>query len=365
MNKISIITLLVAIGVYLFSPLALAVRAQGLDTIEGEVIEVLEEKQIETSIGAQPYQKLQVKLTSGSQKDQKIIIEHGQIPSATTQLYHIGDDVVISVSQDINGQNHYVIADFVRRDVLLFLFIIFVVVTVVIGQLKGLTSLLGMIFSFGIIFSFILPQIMHGANPVVIAIVASIALVPITFFLSHGINQKTLIAIASTFVALLITGILATIFIDAAKLTGFASEEAAFLQVAAGGTIPIKGLLLAGIIIGCLGILDDITVSQAAVVAQLKQVNAKLSPWQLYRQAMVVGQDHIASMVNTLILVYTGAALPLLLLFTTNPQPFAQVINYELLADEIIRTLVGSIGLILAVPITTFLAVNIAFSKRR
>ena len=149
---------------------------------------------------------------------------------------------------------------------------------------------------------------------------------------------------------------MAGIFVDATKLTGFASEEAGFLQAMKGGTVNIKGLLMAGIIIGALGILDDVTVSQASVVQQLKNTSNKLSSSDLYKKAMRVGQDHVSSMVNTLVLVYTGAALPLLLLFIDSTRSFSEIINYELVADEIVRTLVGSIGLVSAVPITTAIA---------
>jgi len=187
-----------------------------------------------------------------------------------------------------------------------------------------------------------------------------LAIIPATFFLSHGFNKKTWIAIGGTLIALIITGVLADIFVEGAKLTGFASEEAGFLQAHKLGLINIKGLLLAGIIIGVLGVLDDITVSQSAIVQQLKEANSKLKAGELYKKAMSVGKDHIASMVNTLILVYTGAALPLLLLFIDNPHPFSDIINYEIIADEVVRTLVGSIGLMLAVPITTFIAAFIA-----
>lgn len=164
-------------------------------------------------------------------------------------------------------------------------------------------------------------------------------------------------------ISLIITGILAAVFIEAAKLTGFASEEAGFLQVVGEGTINIKGLLLAGIIIGVLGVLDDITISQSAIVFQLKEANRNFNSKDLYKRAMNIGKDHISSMVNTLVLVYTGASLPLLLLFVNNPYPFSQVINYEIIADEIVRTLVGSIGLVLAVPITTLIASTLAVRK--
>lgn len=185
-----------------------------------------------------------------------------------------------------------------------------------------------MAFSFLIIFKFILPKILAGANPILIAILGSLLIIPVTFYLSHGLNRKTTLAIIGTITALILTGLLAGVFVNATKLTGFASEEAGFLQVAKQGQVNIKGLLLAGIIIGLLGILDDITISQSAIISQLKQSSPKLKSGELYKKAMEIGKDHIASMVNTLILVYTGAALPLLLLFINSPRPFSEVINY-------------------------------------
>jgi uncharacterized membrane protein len=164
-----------------------------------------------------------------------------------------------------------------------------------------------------------------------------------------------LCAVAGTLIALGITGVLASIFVQSSHLTGFASDEANYLMVARHGTIDIHGLLLAGIIIGLLGVLQDITISQAAIVYQLKDATHSIKPIELFSRAMDVGRDHIASMSNTLILVYAGVSLPLLLLFVNSPLPFSQVINFELIAEEIVRTLVASIGLIIAVPITTLL----------
>lgn len=156
-----------------------------------------------------------------------------------------------------------------------------------------------MAVSFLIVFKFILPQILAGSNPVTTSILGSAIIIPISFYLSHGLNRKTTVAIGGTLIALVITGILATVFVDAAKLTGFASEEAGFLQVTKQGTVNIKGLILAGMIISALGILDDVTISQAAIVWQLKEAKKKIKFSQLYRQAMSVGKDHIASMINT------------------------------------------------------------------
>jgi len=328
------------------------------ETLEGRVTQILEEKQIKPmgSEEFQLYQKLEILVTKGSLKDKKVTIESGNLPMSNLQKYKVDDELIISYSKDFEGNDMFYITDYVRRSALFWLFLIFVVMAVAIGRWQGATSLLGMGISFLVIFKFILPKIYAGSDPVQIAILGSLVIIPATFLLSHGVNKKTVIAVVGTLIALIVTGILANAFVEASKLTGFASEEAGFLQAYKPGLINIKGLLLAGIIIGVLGVLDDITISQSAIVQQLKEASPKLKAGELYKKAMAVGKDHIASMVNTLVLVYTGAALPLLLIFIDNPHPFSEIINYEIIADEVVRTLVGSIGLILAVPITTFIA---------
>lgn len=325
---------------------------------EAKVIEIISETQIKpaNSDEKQISQELKLLITSGEAAGQEIVIKTGNLPIGQNLEYQPGNRVLIGSREDIDGQLVYYIADFVRRPTLLWLFIIFTVLALIVARFKGLASLLSMVITFLIIFWFILPQISAGKNPILISILGSLVIIPVTFYLSHGFNKKTTVAVGSTLISLMIAGILAIVFVNSAHLTGFASEEAAFLQVAKSGQINIKNLLLAGIIIGLLGVLDDITISQSAIVFELKKTNPKLDKKQLFKKAMTLGQDHISSMINTLILVYAGASLPLLLLFMDNPQPFYQVVNYEIIADEVIRTLVASIGLILAVPITTFLA---------
>ncbi|MFH1896371.1 MAG: YibE/F family protein [bacterium] len=332
------------------------------ETLEAVIVGVLEEREIQSEYTKekQLYQKLELLVTKGSLKDEKITVENGSLPIVNLQKYQKGDKVVVSYSAGVEGNSFFYITDYVRRGTLLWLFIIFVVLVAVVAGWRGMASLVGMGASFLVIFKFILPKILAGSDPIQIAIVGSLAIIPVTFYLSHGFNKKTTVAVAGTVISLIITGILAGVFVEKARLTGFASEEAGFLQAAKQGTVNMRGLLLAGIIIGVLGVLDDITVSQSAVVTQLKKANPKLGFGKLYRQAMNVGQDHISSMVNTLVLVYTGAALPLFLLFVNNPHPFSEVVSYEMVADEIVRTLVGSIGLVLAVPITTLIAVLVA-----
>jgi len=310
----------------------------------------------------QPHQILEILVTKGSLKDNLIRVENGDIPTTNIITYNIGDELVI-VRNWVAGQNQFYITDYVRRKGLFALALVFLAVTLVVGKISGALSLFGMTISYLVIMFFILPQISLGRDPVLIAIVGSIFMVPVTFYLSHGYNTKTHISVGSTIVSLIITGLLANFFVQLTKLTGFGSEEAGFLQDFYQGNMDIRGLLLAGIIIGGLGIFDDITVSQSSIVAELRAASSKLSAFELYKRAMNVGHDHISSLINTLILVYTGAALPLLLLFNNSSRPFAQIINYEFMAEEIVRTLVASIGLILSVPITTGIAA-IVFSNK-
>jgi len=328
------------------------------ESLEAVVEKVLEEKQVKPMdlTEKQLYQKLELLVTKGSLKDKKIVVESGSLPIANNLKYQVGDQVIVTYTKDNEGNDVFYITDFVRRKPLFWLLLIFVAMALVVGRWQGGSSLLGMGVSFLVIFKFILPQILAGNDPVLTAIFGSLVIIPATFLLSHGVNRKTLMAVLGTLISLVVTGVLAIVFAGLTKLSGFSSEEAGFLQAYKPGLINMKGLLLAGIIIGLIGVLDDITISQAAVVQQLKNANEKLKTKELYRQAMAVGKDHIASMVNTLILVYAGAALPLLILFVDNPHPFLEVINYEIIAEEVVRTLVGSIGLILAVPITTFIS---------
>lgn len=326
---------------------------------------VLEEKNVTTpSGGEQLYQKLEMEITNGPHKENIIKVENGNIPVANSQKYKVNDKLILNYNKNYQGVDNYYIVDYVRRDGLLLLFGIFVITTILIGRWHGLSSLIGMALSFLVIFKFILPQILQGKDPIIIATLASLLIVPLTFYLSHGLNRKTTIAIVGTITALIITGLLAEVFVEVANLTGFASEEANYLQTLTSSSVDIKGLLLAGIIIGGLGILDDVTISQAAIVAQLKDAAPKSKFIDLYNRAMKIGRDHIASVVNTLVLVYASAALPLLLLFIDNPKPFSEVINYELIATEIVRTLVASIGLVMAVPITTLISALI-FAKNK
>lgn len=314
------------------------------------VTQILEKKTSgDLSVG-EMFQKLELIVNSkGDLYQQKITAENID-PRIE---YKVGDQLMIYQAD----ADTFLIADQVRTNALLILFIIFIILVVVVSKWQGLGSLLGMAVSFFVIIYFILPKIAGGANPILIAVLGSLMIIPATFYPSHGLNHKTTIAVFSTLIALIVTGFLASFFIGFAKLTGLSSEEAGFLQTINPELFNMKGLLLAGVIVGILGVLDDVTVSQVSIVQQLKIANPNLKIGELYKSSMEVGHDHISSMVNTLVLVYAGASLPLLLLFNDAAKPFSEIVNYEIIADEVVRTLVGSIGLILAVPISTFLAI--------
>lgn len=329
------------------------------EIMESVITKIVAEEEVELMGETGLSQKLELLIGKGSLAGEKIIIETGAagIFSAGNPRYVVGDKLLISYFRSAAGEEeNFFIVDYSRKSSLLFLFSVFVVLAVLVGGLWGAAAILGMGFSFLVIFKFILPKIIQGYHPVLIAIIGSLLIIPVTFCLSHGFNKKTYLSILSTAVTLILTGLLSSFFVGSAKLTGFSTEEAGFLQAVASGKIDMAALLLAGIIISVLGVLDDITVAQTAVAFQLKEVSSEISFKELYCRSMKVGRDHISSMINTLVLVYAGMSLPLLLLFIDSSRSFSEAINYELVASEIVRTLVGSVGLVLAVPITTVLA---------
>ena len=350
--------LLTTITIFLFSKGSIFAQEDSIKYINGKIIEIVEEKEIEhkETKEKQLYQKIKILVTKGDKKGEEIISENGTQPMGNTNKYRVGDKILISQMIDAEGNEIYYIVDYIRTKRLGILFAIFTVLAVLVGRKKGFLSLLSMALSFLIIFVFLLPQIEQGKDPILITILTSMIIIPITFYLSHGFNKRTTIAIVGTIIALIITGILSVIFSNLAHLSGAESEEVLFLQGMNNTTYNLKGLLLAGILIGTLGIMDDITISQTSIVHQLYDLKKDISTKELFKRSLELGRDHIASMINTLILVYAGASMPLLLLFLSDERTFSEVISLEVVSTEIVRTLVGSIGLILAVPITTYLA---------
>lgn len=297
-----------------------------------------------------PYQAITVRM-----RDQSVTAKNFDM----TVPYVPGLRVLVEQSNDA-----YQITDIVRTPVLIFLFGIFLILVIIVSGMHGVRALGGLFLSFVIIFSFVLPQIIAGGQPITVVLIASLFILFVSYYVTHGFSQKTTVALVGTFLSLVVTAILAALFGKLTHLTGYGSEEAAFLQDQFSIPLDVYNILIGGMIISTLGVLDDITIAQASIVAELKSANQKLGIGELFVRAMRVGHDHISALLNTLILVYAGSAMPLLLLFVSTKHPTATLLNYEPVAEEIVRTLVGSIGLVLAVPMTTFIAAYWYRSKR-
>jgi len=249
------------------------------------------------------------------------------------------------------SDDKHTITDIYRLPGLKVTLLIFTVFCLLITNFHAIGSLISMILSVLVIFNFTLPLILQGNNPILICLASCLLLVPISFYLSHGFNKKAHLAASSSLITLAFAAIITLLFTKLSSLTGLSTEEARFLMFGETAELNFKGILFGGIMISLIGILDDITITQVSVVEKLKK-----SSQNVYKQAMHIGQDHIASLINTIFLIYAGAALPTLLLFASNPQSIAGLINFEPIAEEIIRSIIGSSSLILAVPISTWLA---------
>ena len=269
-----------------------------------------------------------------------------------------GDKIVLSYTPETEEEFRYAFADRNRKPLLFWLALAFAVVVVLLGRLRGFAALVGLIASGAVLLAFVLPAILDGRSPVLVAAVGSSAIAFLALYLAHGFRPATTVALLGTLASLGLTAALAALVTRIAALSGYASEEASLVQLA-DARIDLAGLVLAGVVIGALGAIDDMTVTQVAAVNELHAANPDLAARPLYRSALRIGRDHVASTVNTLALAYAGASLPLLLLFLLSRQSLGTVANGEIVATEAIRTLVGSIGLVCSVPITTWLAVRV------
>jgi len=337
------------------------------ETMPGRVIEILEEGVVELGEGAtQPYQRLVVRIEGGSMAGQQVVIEEGTTNViGKERLFGVGDRVFVERAVGPEEDRFY-ISDVMRFGPLLTIVAVFVGLVVLVGRWKGLRSLGGSFISLGVIFGFILPQIIAGRNPVVVSIIGSTVLLSVSTYLTYGVNLKAHAAVAGMVAALALTGALAWLFVNWARLSGMGVEESAFLVMEFGADIDLRGLVLGGIIIGSLGVLDDVCIGQSSSVFELVKANPRLSWADLFRSSLNIGTDHIAAMVNTLLLAYVGGAMPLMLAFTIYQEPLLRRLNREPIAEELVRTVVGSAGLVLAVPITGLIASLLAgYAVRR
>jgi uncharacterized membrane protein len=325
-------------------------QSQGA-TSKAKIRQVLEDRTQSGARGTEYYQLLEVELDGQTLTIERVHTEGDANPLSLSA----GDTVLVSWFEGPQGTSYF-IADHARDTALWFLAIAFCGFVVLIGRWQGVTSLMGMAISLAVILRFIIPGIVSGFDPVTISVIGAATIMASSLFLAHGVNQKTTVALVGTTLGLALTAVLAVVSIDLARLTGLAEEEAATLDIITAGSINPKGLLLAGFIIGALGVLDDVAVAQASAVFELRRASPHLRARELFGRAMNIGRDHIASTVNTLFLAYAGAALPLLIILSLQTEPASVLVNREFMATEIVRTLVGSLGILAAVPLTTALA---------
>lgn len=297
-----------------------------------------------------------VTITSGVDAGQTFVVSL-PIGVGAPQI-EAGDRVVLQTNIDAPPDQRYVIADFQRADVLWALAAVFAVAVVVLARWRGLAALVGLGTSLGILVMFVLPALLDGSPPIWVATVGASAIAIVTMLLAHGPSLRTGVALLGALASLLLTALLGAVVVDLGQFTGLADESSGFLQ-AFGVQIDPRGLLLAGLVIGALGVLDDVTITQTAAVAEVHAANPQLNRRALLGAGLRVGRDHVAATVNTLVLAYAGAALPLLLLFLLSGSGLAQVITGELVAQEVVRTLVGALGIVAAVPLTTALAAGL------
>jgi uncharacterized membrane protein len=328
---------------------------------EARVLKELDRKeQIDPMGGSQTFQNLRLIGLTGEFKDKEFVFDGVERGLATRQVYKGGERVYVTYYSDpLTGDKGFQIGDSIRYDKLYVLGGLFVAVVLVALRRKGLTALLGLSFTFLVIIKFIIPQIVKGGDPLLVTIPASLAILLVSLSITHGVNKKTGVAIAGTFSGVVLVGVFSILFTAFLGLSGYVSEETMYLTMFLTEGFSAKNLMLAGFILGALGVLDDIAITQVSTVKQLKEANQSLGRLELYRRAMKVGIDHNASMINTLFLAYTGAAISLMVLISFREAPFetiTQVLNHEVLATEIVRTLVGSIGIVLTIPITTLMA---------
>jgi uncharacterized membrane protein len=273
----------------------------------------------------------------------------------TSDLYAVGQRVRVAEAEGPDGGVAWYVNDIERDGPLLLLTAVFLVAVLVFGRWQGLRALVGLALTLGVVVTFVVPALLAGRDPVAVALSAAVVIMAVTLYLTHGVRAKTTAAVMGTLIALALTVGLSWAFIELASLTGLSDEEARLASVSVGG-LSLRGLLLAGIIIGTLGVLDDVTMAQSSTVFELRRADPQAGFGRLFGGAMAVGRDHVAATINTLFLAYAGASLPLLILFSSSPDPLPVIASSEVVAVEIVRTLVGSIGLMASVPVTTALA---------
>lgn len=328
------------------------VHQEWQETVRGEVLEVTAQydRDIMGTSATTTVQELRVQLLSGEKAGEVVRLENDLVVLAK------GDAIFVDRLVAIDGSEYYQFKDVERRPQLVYLTGFFVLVVLIFAGWQGARALFSLGISIAAILLLLVPALLAGYSPALTSLGIAALILAVTLFVTHGVNARSVIAFIGTVSAVAVTCGIAAWSVSAMRLTGFASDASVFLNFSTGGTLDFTGLLLGSVIIGLLGVLDDVSITQASVVQELRGANQELTWVELYQRAIRVGRDHVGSLVNTLALAYVGAALPLVLLFARADSALGLTLNQEVVAVEIVRIVVGSIGLILAVPLTTVMA---------
>ncbi|WP_252187589.1 YibE/F family protein [Anaeromonas gelatinilytica] len=364
-KKILVIFILIMFVCINFNSVIAEDNIEKSDLVRGKVVEIISEDVEETSYAegeTTTTQVIQLKIISGDHKNEEVMVEN-YIDSMFAYNLHVeeGDTVLVNLEKDENGEviTGY-ISEIVRDKYLLYLVIIFFLLLIIVGGLKGLKSIVTLLITGLAVIKVMLPLILKGYNPIYLSIGISVVVIAITLIIISGFNKKALVAIIGTSGGVIAAGIITLITSHFANLTGLGSEEAQMLSLLPqGDTFNFEGILFAGIILGALGAVMDVSMSIASSMNEIKISNPSISNKSLIKSGMNVGKDIMGTMSNTLILAYTGGSIHLMLLFMAHDFRLAEIINRDMIASEIVRALSGSIGLIFTIPITTLVAASL------
>jgi len=328
------------------------------ETVRAEVLNIQEEGHITVGKQEQIYQIVEIEVSEGEFKGSHMFLEFGKNQIMPEEyILKAGSEILVTVGiSPLDNTPGAFFVDFARGKALVWIFLLFAIISFVIGSWTGVRSLLGIMVGMGVIILYIIPQIANGANPVLTSIIGSAVFLTVSLYLVYGWRAMTHSAVISMIISLILTGAVSVFAVKLARLTGFGNENMMFLIQQAENPIDMRGILLAGIIIGSLGVLDDLVVGQSSAVFQLSEVSENLKFNNLYQRAMTIGRDHVAASVNTLVLAYAGESLPMLLLFHITNVNLGMAVNVSFIAEEIVRALAGTIGLFLSIPISTAMA---------
>ena len=329
--------------------------------VKAEVVEIISQE-VKTLPGTNVknnYQNIRVKILEGVRKGKSVLVENDYLNFKKGEKFYL-----MEIIRAEDGKISYSVHDKYRLPAVYFFVGLFIVCVFIFGGMQGIRGLLSLIGSMFLIIFVLMPGILHGYSPILVTIGISSLIIILGSYITHGFNKTTSAAVIGMIVTVLFTGLLAYFAVHWAGLSGFESEEAVFLNWNTGGSIDFVGLLFGGIMIGLLGVLYDVAIGQAIAVEELREAGPHMKRGIIFKRALRIGKEHIGALVNTLAIAYVGASLPLLLLFYGNSSgSLNEIINREVFSAEIIRIIIGSIGLILAVPITTLISVFMLVKK--